>query len=137
MEVCKRNRNSCVHVTITIKIVVIGKEQLKSEEEQITEVISMCMVDVKKDGIIVSQLLQKHLSLQNNFCYPLYVTVSLLWVLSFLNSCTSQFAKAIMHDKMERSLSLEYFLYIENISAATFTDIKCSTCSFTNCMKLI
>ena len=50
--------------------------------------------------------------------------VSLLWVLSFHDSdYTSQFAKAIMHDEMEKdngSLGLKHLLYVENISAATF-----------------
>jgi len=44
-----------------------------------------------------------------------------------------------MHDKMERdngSLGLEYLLCIENILAATFSDIKYHTCSLTNGVKI-
>ena len=77
------------------------------------------MVAVKKNWPFATKNV---LSLHNNFYYnySLYIMVSLLWVLSFLNSsCTSRFAKAIMYDKMERdngSSGLEYLLYIENIS---------------------
>jgi len=67
--------------------------------------------------------------------------ILLPWVYSFLILlvATSQSAKAIMCDEMERDngyFSLEYFIYIENISEATISDIKCNTCSLTNGVKI-
>jgi len=59
MEVCERN--SCVCVTIATRDVITGKEQLESlnAKGKITKVIDRYAVAVKKEGIIVDDLLQK------------------------------------------------------------------------------
>jgi len=96
VEVCERN--SCVYVTITTdKGCNTGEEQLKCKRVQIMKVIDSYVVAVKKEGRIISYLLQK-ISWACRITFAILTLCNDLASLGFCpfslnSSCTLQFAK--------------------------------------------